>query len=300
MTTRRHSGPVLEAVDGVGVVACKTCGFKHVLPLPSPEELEQLYRDEYFQSEKPLYIDEYREDADWWNLVYRERYETFESLLPPKRRRLLDVGSGPGRFVRAGLDRGWKALGIEPSTHAAAASRAELGIEVVEGFFGPELVSTLPAADVVHLSEVLEHVPDPEETLIAARDALAPDGLLCVVVPNDFSPIQLALRSEGKAPWWVVPRHHLNYFDVASLPSLVSRCGFDIVSVETTFPIDVFLLMGDDYVGDPALGREVHARRKQLELQLDRAGLSPLKRQVYRGLADAGLGREVLVVARKY
>jgi SAM-dependent methyltransferase len=188
--------------------------------------------------------------------------------------------------------------GLEPSTQAAAHSRS-LGLDVAQAFLTRETASALGRFDVVHLSEVLEHVPDPLDVVTIAHGLLDPGGLLAVMVPNDYSPIQSALRDAcGFAPWWVAPPHHVNYFDVASLQRLLTP-RFEIVSVDTSFPIDLFLLMGDNYVGNDALGRACHAKRKTMELNLARAGKSGLKQAMYRSLAQLGLGRDVFVIARR-
>ena len=294
-----HSGPVLDSVKGFDVIECEMCGFKHIVPIPTPEELEAVYRQEYYSAEKPQYLERHREDLDWWNLVYSERYDTFEQLLPPHRRRILDVGSGPGYFLLYGKQRGWQTLGIEPSAQAAAHSR-ELGLEIGEDFLNEETVSQLGAFDVVHMSEVLEHIPDPSGMLQLVRRLLNPDGLICVVVPNDYNSFQHALRTVCDfKPWWVAPPHHINYFDFDSLSQLLSASGFDGLLREATFPIDMFLLMGDNYVGNDALGRQCHTKRKTLERNLAEAGMTDLKRRLYEGFASIGIGREVQIIAQK-
>ena len=88
-------------------------------------------------------------------------------------------------------------------------------------------------------------------------------------------------------------------FDIASLRRLLERCGFEVLHEEASFPIDLFLLMGDDYVGNDALGRACHGRRMAFERNLDRAGMGALKRELYRRLAGLGLGRTCVVTARR-
>jgi 2-polyprenyl-3-methyl-5-hydroxy-6-metoxy-1,4-benzoquinol methylase len=108
---------------------------------------------------------------------------------------------------------------------------------------------------VVHMSEVLEHIPDPRGILQIARSLLAPEGLICVVAPNGYNPFQYALRTAcGYQPWWVAPPHHINYFDFDSLSQLLLNGGFEVVLKEAIFTIDMFLLMGDNYIGKDALG----------------------------------------------
>lgn len=149
------------------------------------------------------------------------------------------------------------------------------------------------------MSEVLEHIPDPAGMLCLAGSLLTSGGLLCVVAPNDYNPFQLALRLAcGYQPWWVAPPHHINYFDFDSLDHLLTQCGFEISLRETTFPIDLFLLMGDNYVGNDAVGRQCHGKRKYLEQNLERAGLREVKRGLYRALATQGIGREVVLFGR--
>ncbi len=294
-----HSGELLDSAKGFEVIDCLCCGFKHVVPIPSPEELEEVYRHEYYTLEKPLYLERYTEDLSWWNLVYADRYQSFEELLPPERRRILDIGSGPGFFLKLGQQRGWEVLGIEPSARAAAHSR-ELGLEIIEDFFSEELAAKLAKFDVIHMSEVLEHISSPAEFLTLVRRQLAPGGVLCVVVPNDYSPFQHALRTvQNFQPWWVAPPHHLNFFDFDSLARLLTRCGFQVELQEATFPIDLFLLMGDNYVGDDSLGRSCHAKRKLFESNLAAAGLGALKRELYQSLAKLNIGREVCIYARR-
>jgi SAM-dependent methyltransferase len=297
-----HAGAVLHRAHGFDVVDCAHCGFRHVLPLPTPQALAEVYTHDYYRTEKPLYIERYLEDRDWWECVYTERYEWLEAALPATRRRLLDVGSGPGLFLASGRDRGWTVRGIEPSTQAARHSREQLGLDVVNGFLDADSAPTLGRHDVVHLGEVLEHLSDPAAMLRLAHDLLTPDGLLVLVVPNDDNPVQrIVHRHLGVAPWWVAPPHHLNYFDAASLAALVSRCGYTVEHQETTFPIDLFLLMGHHYIGDDAKGRQAHGWRKTLERNLHGAGAEgrQLLAGMRRAFAGLGMGREILLYARR-
>ncbi len=99
------------------------------------------------------------------------------------------------------MRRGWLAHGIEPSRQAAAHARG-LGAPVTEGFFNDDQRRALGRFDVVHLNNVLEHVPDPDRILIGlAHGLLEPGGVICVNVPNDFSPLQIAGARRG----WTQP-----------------------------------------------------------------------------------------------
>jgi len=296
---KQHKGTLVDSVNGFDVIECKTCYFKHIIPIPTDKELENIYREEYYTIEKPLYFKRMEEDIDWWNLVYSDRFETFEKFLGPDRRTLLDVGSGPGYFLLQGKKRGWIVQGIEPSRHAAEYSR-KLDLDIIEEFLTPELSKGLRIYDVIHLSEMFEHVPNPIEMLQLLHNLLLPDGLICIVVPNDYNPIQQTLRTVCDfEPWWVAPPHHINYFTHNSLVKLLERIGFEIILSESTFPIDLFLLFGDNYIGNDSVGRSCHKKRKNFELNLNRAHFNDLKRKMYRSFAEAGIGREIVIFGRK-
>jgi len=295
-----HRGRFLDAKNGFDVIACEACGFAHAVPLPTAAELETVYREDYYRTEKSNYLTFAREDEAWLRLSFGDRYARFEELLPQDRRRILDVGTGPGFFLATGRDRGWSVQGIEPSRQAARHARDELGLDIVEGFLSERTVSQLKPCDVAHMSEVLEHVPDPAKIIQLVRSALEPQGLICISVPNDYNPFQHVLAAADAYPsWWVQPPHHLNYFNFDSLSALLEREGFEVVGRDTNFPMELFLLMGDNYVGNDTLGRSLHGKRKRFDLTFTRAGRDDVRRTVYRALAEAGLGRLAIVTARK-
>ena len=293
-----HHGPVLDEANGYTVIDCAQCGFAHILPFPSDAQLAEIYREEYYSTEKPAYIERHKEDLAWWNLVYNERYDTFEQHLSAGSRRVLDVGAGPGFFLLRGRERGWDTLALEPSRQAAEHIRT-LGIPVISEFLNTETAARLGRFDVIHLSEVVEHLPDPAATIELCRTLLNPQGILCITVPNDYNPLQAAFRqSHPRSPWWVVPPHHINYFSSQTMEALVRRCGFEVVHAESTFPLELFLLMDEIYLGNEQVGRSIHRKRMLLEQRLESAGLTGKKRAIYQYLHTLGMGRETTVYAR--
>lgn len=294
-----HKGVMHQTVNEFSVIDCECCQFKHVIPLPTVEELETIYSHEYYSQEKPIYIERYIEDKEWWDSVYTERYERLEAYLGGRPGSILDVGSGPGLFLSLGRQRGWHTQGIEPSEKASEYSKKSLGLDVKNIFLNEQSALSLGKFDVVNMGEVLEHLPDPLAMLRIAKSLLNEGGYLLLVVPNDFNPFQLiALNSLDLPPWWVAPPHHLNYFNHSSLQSLVERSGFEVLEKESTFPIDMFLLMGKNYIENDVLGREMHALRKQFELSIYRNGDKSISKKFHTALASIGIGREVVLYAQ--
>jgi len=240
-----------------------------------------------------------QEDLEWLNITYLDRLDLFEQMLPPDRRRLPNIGCGIGAFLLCAAEKGWDVWGVEPSVSACEYARSR-GLNVVQGFYPREIAERLGPFDVVHLDHVLEHVPNPILFLEWIHGSLAPNGVLFITVPNDFNAFQKTLvESCGYRPWWVIPHHHINYFDFNALSAVLERLGFKVVEKETSFPMELFLLMGINYVDEPSRGKECHAMRKRLEISLYRSGYNDVKRRLLRSFAQNGLGRDVVVYARK-
>jgi SAM-dependent methyltransferase len=295
-----HKGKVLDTVKEYEIIKCDHCGFIHVNPIPSEGALGHLYREQYYTLEKPQFIDRQLEDLEWWHVVYNERYDFLEKHLPAERRRMLDIGCGPGFFLQRGIERGWNCLGIEPSRQASEYAKG-LGVEVLNCFLHKAgFEEREQQFDVIHLSEVLEHIPDPLSLCKSAYTLLDKGGILCVVVPNDYNPVQKLLKEQlGFPPYWIGPPHHINYFTFESLKRLLKRIGFNILYTTATFPMEFFLIMGDNYVGNDRLGRACHAKRKRLDIVLNDPALQRFKKDMYRLMAKYSIGREIVIYGVK-
>ncbi|MFQ5479860.1 MAG: class I SAM-dependent methyltransferase [Thermodesulfobacteriota bacterium] len=295
-----HWGLIIEEKEGYKVVDCLCCGFVHIDPIPGDRDMERIYVDEYFSKEKPEFIESVLEDLEWWDINYDERLGFMESRLGKHRRRVLDIGCGPGFFLKRAAGRGWQCLGVEPSKLAAEYA-AGLGLNVKNDFFeGNTLKKEGHAFDAVHISEVLEHVADPLHLLKEAHGLLGEGGIICAVAPNDYSPVQKVLRdSLGFNPYWLSVPHHINYFSFDSMKALIRKAGFTIAEVSATFPMDFFLLMGRNYVGDDKLGRSCHKMRKNLDTMLSTPELKTFKKEMYALMARHNIGRETIIYGVK-
>ncbi|MFA6315432.1 MAG: class I SAM-dependent methyltransferase [Candidatus Paceibacterota bacterium] len=293
---KKHFGKILDKKEGVKVVDCRACGFAHVYPIPTEEDLKKFYEQEFYQHERPNYFKETREDLPWWMATYNNYYKLLENRT--KGRTLLDIGSGPGHFLSCGKKRGWKTVGIEPSSMAAKYSNKR-GLVTINNFFIYDRAKELGLFDVVHAALVLEHVPDPIGFINDMKKMLKKGGHIAIFCPNDYNPLQLILRQKHNfKPWWVVPKHHLNYFTIESMNRLLERLGFIIEDVIGTFPLETFLLSGRNYVDDHTVGRACHKDRKAFELMFYKKD-SGILNNLYTGLATLGIGREFMIIAKK-
>jgi SAM-dependent methyltransferase len=294
-----HHGQVISKKNEKEIIDCLQCGFKHVNPLPTLEETENIYKNEYYQKEKPNYISENIKDKDWWIDTYNRRFEVYEKFIIKEKKSLLDIGSGPGVFLEAATKRGWEVTGIEPNTYAAKHT-TDLGFNVINEMYDKILADKLDKFDLINLTLVLEHIVNPVELIRLAFNQLNENGIISIVVPNDYSPFQTILHSNYNfEDWWVVPDHHLNYFSRSSLNNILTNNNLKVVHEETTFPIDMFLLMGDNYINNPEVGRLVHKKRVEFETKIIKSGQSGLLTEFYSELSKLNIGRELFIIGQK-
>jgi len=165
-------------------------------------------------------------------LRYRARLGLVDGLAPPGAGigRCLEVGPGQGFELWCLRTLGWEACGLEVDPVAARVARARSGCEVRVG----TLASTdFPAGsfDLIYMSHVFEHLPDPAPSLARCRDLLRPGGRLLFLYPNVG-----ALTARLAGPLSVVwdPPRHLTLPPPAAAASLVGRLGFVDVRTRTT------------------------------------------------------------------
>ena len=270
----------LELPDGKRLIRDTRFGFLKVMPRPSAEEIASYYATAYQNPCTP-------HDPEGRAEMVCE--------LAPQSGRILDVGCGTGDLLAAFLRRGWEAVGVEPGRQYAEQARKR-GITVVEGDLTTDVAASLGTFDAILLAHVLEHLSDPGNMLEVLRPMLRPGGVLYCETPNDFNPLQeVAVAMQGLPPWWIVLPDHLNYFSISTLSDFVAGHGFEVRVRTTDFPVEIFLIWGDVYVGNPPAGREMHARRCRFEEGMRKAGQEKLLRRIYDKLGDLEVGREAIV-----
>ncbi len=138
-------------------------------------------------------------------------------------KRLLDVGCGPGFFLKSMQKSGWLVLGVEPNEHA----RLSANHLTENAVFDNEQLQVWENSsfDAITLWHVLEHLPDLYQSLTNFNRLLDNQGKLIVALPNHLSH---DARYYGQ--YWAaydVPRH-LWHFSKDSLTKLMKSHGFHL------------------------------------------------------------------------
>ena len=144
--------------------------------------------------------------------------------------RLLDVGCNEGRGLVIYQRNGFDPEGLELNEKAAQDARLAgftVHTETLEEFQPEE------PFDIVVLSNVLEHTPDPKNMLENVSRVLKPGGQIWISCPNS----QSWLRKLFGRSWinWHVP-FHLFHFSSKTLAQLLQLSGFEITELKCATP----------------------------------------------------------------
>ncbi len=258
----KDSAVVITLRAGQDITSCRRCGLLARFPLPDQAGLETFYRDEYWTR----YPEEQAGPAR--HNLYRHALAWIEDAQAPPGT-LVDVGCGMGALLVLSRERGWRAIGVDPSSAAVARARAG-GLEALEEAW-PH--SSLPdgTVDVVTFVNVLDHLPNPFAALEKAWCVLKPGGLVYIRVPN--APLHAALtRMLSRIGWEHLTIMHLYGFGRSALLHHLRRLGFSTRALRAAPPSQ-----GDAYSKEGEARYPVRMRLKFLYQQahylLARTGL---------------------------
>lgn len=278
-------------------------GFLRLDPIPTAEEVEKFYLEEFYSGEyKNLNDSELKvqkEDEEFYNSRWKNMCDNIEKHFGTLEGvSVFDVGFGYGQALSYFQNKKMKVSGIEPSNEGVEHAKA-LGMNVFQS--GIENFSCVEGQkfDVVTIINVLEHLRNPVKTLLNIKEKLLkPNGLLIIDVPNEFNDFQTIANDEYKLNnWWVCPPCHINYFSTSSLSNLLEKVGYKIHYKRGSFPLEMFMLMGDIYVGNSELGKQCHKKRIKFEQLMSKHNKEDKLYKFYEALADLDLGRDAIVYA---
>lgn len=146
------------------------------------------------------------------------------------RGKLLDIGCGHGKFLAKMQELGWEVIGVEPDKEAVKMAREKFGLNIHQGtleqagFFSDSF-------DVITMSHVIEHIPDPIRILKECQRILKPNGYLVILTPNNNCLGAYVFKEAWRG--WEIPRH-LFIFSTRSLQNLVEKTGLYLIQLKTT------------------------------------------------------------------
>ncbi len=216
------------------LLRCAACDLTYLTPRPDPDAIDALYDGAFYY---PAAGPGGALARAVLAAIQSSRRRRIERLVP--RGRLLDIGSGDGRFVEHMARHGWEATGIDPSPAAFAIVRrhahGRFACGSLEAFdFGRG------SLDAITMWQVLEHVGEPMPLLLRCRHMLRPGGVLVASVPNLEG---LSARLTGERWWGLDVPRHLAHYTPATLRRTLERAGMHVIEIRhRSFQYDPYAL----------------------------------------------------------
>ncbi len=283
-------------------VELNSYGYYELSEKPSETALRDYYEKKYYQQLVRMHEKSYTEDEiNYRNNKLTQKYITVERMRDrpfSKESSFLDIGCGEGFALDFFAQKGWDITGADYSTQGCANHHPHLLEKLIAGDLQNTIQVLLEGEkkfDVILLDNVLEHLLDAEGMLNNIAKLVAPNGILIVEVPNDFSEMQKRLfeKNHIQRNYWVVTPDHISYFNRRGLRNLMEACGFIEVKVQGDFPIDFFLFNENtNYILNPNVGKSCHAARLEVENLLHNLSASGAI-EMYEAMGKMGIGRQI-------
>lgn len=204
------------------IVECRRCSLMYANPRAAePDHVIVEGFDPDFV-ERTSENERYKKEA----LQVRDYADTRRHLasLFPGRGRMLEVGSGYGYLLDYFRQDGWDVLGVEPNEGLNRHARKALNL-TVESKILPEARFPDASFDAVLMMHVIEHVPDPQDTLREIHRVLRPGGMLVMETPRyDTLMFKLLGRRERSLSCF----GHIYFFTSGTLREISEKTGFEV------------------------------------------------------------------------
>lgn len=213
------------------VVQCNYCLTYFVTPKIefTDEQWEMLYNSEYFSQQTMWLIRQRAKEL-------KQRFDKVASYLSQNRHiKFLDIGTGEGKTLVEGTQRGWNVTGIDIVDNRIGEAKTG-NIKFIKCKF-LEYNFTEINFDFIYMDSVLEHVLDPAAYLHKIKSILKPGGILYISVPNEDSLFNSIRRMvfnisgrkniSGKLKPFDSPYHVIG-FNFHSLNFIITNTGFEI------------------------------------------------------------------------
>jgi 2-polyprenyl-3-methyl-5-hydroxy-6-metoxy-1,4-benzoquinol methylase len=186
---------------------CNNCDFEFFYPI--------IYGTPAFYSELELKTNYY--ESDKWDFSI-----ALQKALKVKGK-ILEIGSGPGNFLKKCKDKGIDSYGTEYNANAFEKAK-NAGINMIKA---EDMDLYINSFDAVFSFHVLEHVSNPIDFLELHKKMIKKGGKICISVPNQKGPISYIDPCIMN-----MPPHHLTRWSLNSFKQAAISLDLKIVDVK--------------------------------------------------------------------
>ena len=205
---------LLFLVQGYKIVKCANCGFVQVLDQPKQEQLDRLYEENYFSSNK------YR-DINTLNKELLRRLKLMQQYIPSMGARILEAGCGTGEFISFAKNN-YDMFGFDISEAAIKIAQERNPQLSTQLWAYKDEEYNLPSNfyDAICAWDVIEHLRNPVPIFQQLMKSLKSGGYLFISTPNIGAFIAGIL---GRYWAFMTPPEHLSFFDKQTMSFITEK-----------------------------------------------------------------------------
>ena len=160
-------------------------------------------------------------------------------LITPKAK-ILDVGCGTGAVTEIIRNQtSATIIGIEPDADRVKLA-VERGLNVYTGYLTSDYIKEHGPFDYIVFADVLEHLSNPAEIVVMAKEGLKEGGSIIASVPNIahwFVRMDLLFGRFNYQDCGIMDATHLRWFTRKTIREFFKRLGFEITAFDYTVNI---------------------------------------------------------------
>lgn len=173
-------------------VQCKNCSLVYLNPRPhyDAEFIETAYGDysdeSYYMANNGELSDNQKKQIEEYTVILK-RIIPFLPKHTDRKLKMLEVGCADGMFLMAASQLGFEVVGIDITKKAIEGINKYLKLKAYCHQYQDLDLSADGPFDLIYCSHVIEHIPNVHEWMNKFKKDLAPDGILCLNVPNQYA-----------------------------------------------------------------------------------------------------------------
>jgi len=213
-------------------VKCKECSLVFLNPKPEFKDFNIIYPSNYYSHVEAKESKSYNSLVQKaWDTLEEQRIKMFYNYLGKGKRKILDIGCGPGRLLSLIKKYGyyeWELSGVEFGLDDAILAELE-GVNIYKGYFEEVDFKEAPF-DLLVTQQVIEHAYDPIRMLKKCCGILKPGGYAIFDTPN-YDSLDRMIFSRTYWGGYHIPRH-MTLFTPKTFSSLAEVSGFEVISIK--------------------------------------------------------------------
>lgn len=189
------------------IVKCNSCNFIYLNPRINQKIINKGYsysQDKKFVSQNKIRVK-----------TFKNTLEIIDNRINLSNKKILDIGSGGGAFLKACKDIKIQVEGIEPNKWLVKYAKKKYNVNISS----KKIYNIKKSFDVVSLFDVLEHIPNLQSTVNEITRLVKKNGHLIINVPDHDSLARKLLKTK----WPFYLNVHLHYFNERTLSKLLEK-----------------------------------------------------------------------------